>query len=616
MSNTEQLEQPPHQPPMSRSNSKPKGILKNAPPVPGQTSQQHWHLQWDEENLALTEAQKDSQMKITEPKTPYVRYNAETDTIEGATQLSPTGIQNIPSLDLSGPTASPSSYARSFSPSSTGATDGESGPPSRRTSFSSNGRGSSGGGGPGSRSSSRSTSFSLPTEAREVIRLDGRQPGDEVEEDQEMDEETAAKHAEFLRARGRHYSNEAEALKMAKKLIEEEDDESIDSASVQDHSMDEDSAAQVNGVVHTQPIRGHRIILQNICSSPSQHRSCTMASDNSGKGVLLKADPIAKTFRDEIKAALDSSPRPPKLVGILSTSSAPSKFYAEFTKKQCEDLGVEFVLKKIGAATDPTLDEGEGVEEAIIEANNDDSVDGIMVVSPLKDVEGLHFKFHYNLYHNIRYLKPNSLLSSVTPKEPPAPVVNDQAPPGHVKSILPCTPLAIVKCLEYMKVYNTLLPYGDRAYGKTVTVINRSEVVGRPLAALLANDGARVFSVDIDSIQEYTKRPKKSTESEQGQARYHPRHVVHPTTLTMQECLAQSDVVVSAVPKADYKVQTEWLKDGCICINIAADKNFEKDVREKASLYMPTIGKVTIMMLLRNLLRLRSYREVQNGGSA
>ncbi len=40
-------------------------------------------LQWDEENLALNEAQKDSQMKITEPKTPYVRYNAETDTIEG-----------------------------------------------------------------------------------------------------------------------------------------------------------------------------------------------------------------------------------------------------------------------------------------------------------------------------------------------------------------------------------------------------------------------------------------------------------------------------------------------------------------------------------------------------
>ena len=39
-------------------------------------------MQWDEENLALTEAQKDSHMKITEPKTPYVRYNAELDLVE------------------------------------------------------------------------------------------------------------------------------------------------------------------------------------------------------------------------------------------------------------------------------------------------------------------------------------------------------------------------------------------------------------------------------------------------------------------------------------------------------------------------------------------------------
>lgn len=41
------------------------------------------NLQWDEENLALTEVQKDSLMKITEPKTPYVRYNAELDEVDG-----------------------------------------------------------------------------------------------------------------------------------------------------------------------------------------------------------------------------------------------------------------------------------------------------------------------------------------------------------------------------------------------------------------------------------------------------------------------------------------------------------------------------------------------------
>ncbi|CAL1700376.1 unnamed protein product [Somion occarium] len=349
-----------------------------------------------------------------------------------------------------------------------------------------------------------------------------------------------------------------------------------------------------------------------------------MAAEHTGKGLLLKADPIASNFREEIKAALAQSPKPPKLVGILSTASAPSKSYAEFTKKQCDDLRVDFVLKKVGSALDPALSDGEGVEEAIIEANEDDSVDGIMVyypiygvqqdhylqqvVSPFKDVEGLNFKFHYNLYHNIRYLKPQSLLSTAV-QDPPPPAVEDRPPPGTVKSILPCTPLAIVKCLEHIGVYNTILPYGDRAYGKTVTVINRSEVVGRPLAALLANDGARVFSVDIDSIQEYTKRPRQKADAPNA-SRYHPRHVVHPCSLTLQECLAHSDVVVSAVPNASYKVKTEWLKDGCVCLNVAADKNFDKDVREKASLYMPTIGKVTITMLLRNLLRLQEYRKI------
>lgn len=153
-----------------------------------------------------------------------------------------------------------------------------------------------------------------------------------------------------------------------------------------------------------------------------------------------------------------------------------------------------------------------------------------------------------------------------------------------------------------------------------------SEVVGRPLAALLSNDGARVYSVDIDSVQEYTKRPSASTSTASTSStaaevkrRYHPHHVVHPSTLTLDECLAASDVVISAVPSANYKVPTSKLKDGCVCVNVSSEKNFEKDVREKvgsqqlvrdfmiltcfaqASIYVPAVGKVTILMLLRNL---------------
>jgi methylenetetrahydrofolate dehydrogenase (NAD+) len=117
-------------------------------------------------------------------------------------------------------------------------------------------------------------------------------------------------------------------------------------------------------------------------------------------------------------------------------------------------------------------------------------------------------------------------------------------------------------------------------------------------------------------LQEYNKRPRANDSA--AARKYHTHHVVSPCTLSLQEVLGLSDVVISAVPNAEYKIKTEWLKDGCLCLNVAADKNFEKDVRDKvglamydgqadeltskqASMYLPSVGKVTIMMLLRNL---------------
>jgi len=172
-------------------------------------------------------------MKITEPKTPYVRYNAETDEFEG----------DIPSLDLAGNNSGVSS------PVLQSPVSAEQPPPSppaspRRASFSSgaNGRSSSG---RRSGSSSRSTSFSLPNEAKGEISQERRiGPSDEeVEEDEEMDEEAAEKHAEFVRARGRHYSNEAQAMKRARQLMDEEED-------LEKEDMPMRERAKVNGAEH------------------------------------------------------------------------------------------------------------------------------------------------------------------------------------------------------------------------------------------------------------------------------------------------------------------------------------------------------------------------------
>lgn len=168
------------------------------------------------------------------------------------------------------------------------------------------------------------------------------------------------------------------------------------------------------------------------------------------------------------------------------------------------------------------------------------------------------------------------------------------APHNTQKSILPCTPLAVVKVLEHLQIYNSVLPYGNRLYGKTITVFNRSEVVGRPLAALLANDGATVYSCDLDGVKLFTRG--------KGIKKIH--HEVHDMEgMKNDECLPKSDVVISGVPGEKFKINTELIRDGAVCINFSSQKNFDGPaVKEKASIYVPSIGKVTIAVLLRNLL--------------
>ena len=179
------------------------------------------------------------------------------------------------------------------------------------------------------------------------------------------------------------------------------------------------------------------------------------------------------------------------------------------------------------------------------------------------------------------------------------------------KSLLPCTPLAVLKILDWLRVYNSILPYGNRLFGRSITVINRSETVGRPLAALLANDGACVYSVDVTGVQQFTR----------GEGIRKSRHeVVEKNGWGLEDCVPHSDVVICGVPGDAFMLPTKLIREGAVCINFSTEKvreilsrlkhpytkldrkNFEDDVKAKASIFVPAIGKVTIVMLLRNLL--------------
>ncbi|KAH9873938.1 NAD-dependent 5,10-methylenetetrahydrafolate dehydrogenase [Plenodomus lingam] len=308
-----------------------------------------------------------------------------------------------------------------------------------------------------------------------------------------------------------------------------------------------------------------------------------MAEEKPNCKVIL-ANNIAKSLLEEVRGGLSKIDRKPLLVGFLSSADPAARVYAEWTGKTCVENGFAFDLREV---------DRELLEDQLIEANNDPSVDGIIVYYPIfgnrqdqylqqivsidKDVEGLSHRYIFNMYQNIRFLDPANTK----------------------KSILPCTPLAVIKILEYLRIYNTILPYGNRLHGRTITVINRSEVVGRPLAALLANDGAHVYSVDINDVQEFTR----------GVGLRKRRHeVVEKPGWTIENCLPISDVVISGVPGDKYKVPLETMKDGAVCINFSSERNFTPEVKEKASIYVPAIGKVTIAVLLRNLLRLAQNR--------
>ena len=289
----------------------------------------------------------------------------------------------------------------------------------------------------------------------------------------------------------------------------------------------------------------------------------------------LEPNPIAAQFREAVRRQISEEQLTINIVGILASDDPASITYADYTRAGCEDVGIHFDLRRC----EP--DSVSGVLEA---ANRDSAVHGIFVyypiwgderdaelrdrISPHKDVEGLSPHWIDKLYANERF--------------------DDEG--RKFKAILPCTPLAIIKLLEATEAYEPFgLPFG----GQQITIFNRSEVVGRPLAYMLSNDGARVYSFDING----------GFVVDVNSADHEARPV------TREEALRQSDIVITGVPSPHFeKVRAEELKPGAICLNFSYIQNFEPEAKEAASIYIPRVGPMTVAMCMRNALQLyRNY---------
>lgn len=221
----------------------------------------------------------------------------------------------------------------------------------------------------------------------------------------------------------------------------------------------------------------------------------------------------------------------------------------------------------------------------IYKLNNDNSVHGIMVQLPLPE--------HINTQRIIDAIKPEKDIDGFTT------VNKGKIMIGDPSALIPCTPKGIMTILQ---------TYGlDNLEGKIVTIVGRSEIVGKPLAQLMINAGATV------TVCNSKTPPKKLTEQ-----------------------ILKSDIFISAIGKANYFNQRLFIEHtrghsydtpyiGQICpvaidvgINRGEDGKLCGDISRDLYNYFKFItpvpngvGRTTVLEVIRNLIR---CYEIQNYG--
>jgi hypothetical protein len=98
-----------------------------------------------------------------------------------------------------------------------------------------------------------------------------------------------------------------------------------------------------------------------------------------------------------------------------------------------------------------------------------------------------------------------------------------------------------------------------------MTIINRSEDLGLPFAAMLSRMvGATVYSIDVDLVLRF--RPDGRV-----------RRVGASSASAVERCIRMLTVIVSGVPSASFRIPTEWILENATVFDIAKGRsNFDK----------------------------------------
>lgn len=281
-----------------------------------------------------------------------------------------------------------------------------------------------------------------------------------------------------------------------------------------------------------------------------------MAEILDGKAVSQK---IKENLRKEVEE-LKQNGIFPKLAVIMVGNDSSSKIYVRNKSIACKEVGIEY--EEYLLDENITMDELLGL---INKLNNDDSVNGILLQSPIP-----------------RRLDINEAFKTIDPKKDV-----DGFNPCNVgklclgqDSLVSCTPYGIIKLLE---------EYGVEIEGKDAVVVGRSNIVGKPMMQCLLNKNATVT-------------------------------ICHSKTIKLERATKKADILVVAVGKPKF-ITKDMVKDGSIVIDVGINRGEDgklcgdvdyEEVSKVASYITPVpggVGPMTIAMLMNNIVKATKMKE-------
>ena len=269
--------------------------------------------------------------------------------------------------------------------------------------------------------------------------------------------------------------------------------------------------------------------------------------------VRIDGKALAAKVKARAAEGAKDLPRKPGLAVILVGDNQASRVYVTGKEKDCAECGfLSFEYKLPAETTQAEL------LELIDRLNGDEAVDGILVQLPLPE--------HLNEDQVLNAIHPEKDVDCFHPFNVGRLVIGDPV-------FLPCTPAGV---MEMLKEYD--IPVA----GKHCVVLGRSNIVGKPMGALLLQQSGTVTTC-------------------------------HSRTPDLASFTRQADILVSAVGRVGL-VTADMVKEGAVVIDVAMNRNAEgklcgdvdyASVEPKASYITPVpggVGPMTRAMPMENLL--------------